>query len=80
MRHVATVSNKTSCKICCVCKKNVKIIYECMECQSGNYCSKACQIKQYLEHKKYCGVISELDSREKQKLEQFTVTGSETLP
>ena len=51
-----------------------------MECQSGNYCSKACQIKQYLEHKKYCGVISELDSREKQKLEQFTVTGSEILP
>ena len=48
-----------------------------MEYQSGNYCSKACQIKQYPEHKKYCAVISELDSREKYKLEQFTITDSE---
>ena len=45
----------------------------------GNYCLKACQTKQYLEHKKYCAVISELDIREKHKLEQFTVTNSEIL-
>ena len=45
----------------------------------GNYCSKSCQTKQYLEHKKYCAVISELDIREKHKLEQFTVTNSEIL-
>ena len=50
-----------------------------MEYQSGNYCLKACQIKQYPEHKKYCAVISELDSREKYKLEQFTITDSEIL-
>ena len=43
----------------------------------GNYCSKACQTKQYPEHKKYCVVNSELDIREKHKLEQFTVTNSE---
>ena len=34
-----------------------------MECESGNYCLKACQIKQYLENKKYYAVISELDGR-----------------
>ena len=32
-----------------------------------------------MEHKEYCAVISELDSREKHKLEQFTVTDSEIL-
>ena len=79
-RHVASVSNKTLCNIFCVCKKNVKILYKCAKCQSGNYYSKAYQIKQYPEHKKYCAVISELDSREKHKLEQLTVTGSEILP
>ena len=62
-----------------MCKKNVKILYKCTECQSGNYCLKACQIKQYLEHKKYCAVISELDHREKLKLEQFIITDSEIL-
>ena len=67
-RHAATVSNKTSCKICWVCKENIKMLYKCTECQSGNYCSKACHIKQYPEHK-YCAVISELDSRGKHKLE-----------
>ena len=36
-------------------------------------------VKEYPEHKKYCAVISELDSREKHKLEQFTVTDSEIL-
>ena len=51
-RHAATLSNKTSCNICCVCKKNVKILYKCMKCHSGNFCLKACQIKQYREHKK----------------------------
>ena len=65
---------------CYVCKKNVKILYKCTEYQSGNYCSKACRIKKYPEHKKYYAVISELDSREKYKLEQFTVTDSEILP
>ena len=63
-----------------MCKKNVKILYKCTKYQSGNYCSKACQTKQYPEHKKYCAVISELDSRKKHKLEQFTVTDSEILP
>ena len=63
-----------------MCKKNVKILYKCTKCQSGNYYSKAYRIKQYPEHKKYCAVISELDSREKHKLEQLTVTGSEILP
>ena len=42
-RHAPTVSNKTSCSICCVCEeKNVKILCKCTKCQSGNYCSKAC--------------------------------------
>ena len=71
-RHAATVSNKASCNICCVCTKNLKILYKCTKCQSGKYCLKARQTKQYLEHKK------ELD-REKHKLEQFTVTDSEIL-
>ena len=31
-------------------------------------------------HKKYCAVISELDSREKHKLEQLTVADPEILP
>ena len=57
-----------------------KILCKCTECQLGNYCSKACQIKQNLEHKKYCAVISKVDSRETDKLEQFTVTDSEILP
>ena len=38
------------------------------------------QIKQYQEHRKYFAVTSELDSREKHKLEQFTITDSEVLP
>ena len=49
-------------------RKMLKMLYKCTKCQSGNYCSKACQIKQYLEHKKYRAVVSELDSREKHKL------------
>ena len=69
-----------SCNICCVREKSVKILHKCRKCQSGKYCSKACQAKQYLEHHKYCAVISELDSRKKHKLEQFTVTDSEILP
>ena len=80
VRHAATVSIKITCNIRCVCKKKVKILYKCTTCQSGNYYSKACQTKQYPEHKKYWAVISELDSREKHKLEQFTVTDSEVLP
>ena len=68
-RHAATVCNNTSCSICCVCvRKMLKMLYKCTKCQSGNYCWKACQIKQYLEHKKYRAVVSELDSREKHKL------------
>ena len=74
-RRGATLSNKV-----CVCKKNVKILYKYTKCQSGKYCLKACQSKQYPEHKKHCAVISVLDSREKHKLEQFTVTDSEILP
>ena len=31
------------------------------------------------EHKKYCAVVSELESREKHKSEQFTVKDSENL-
>ena len=63
-----------------MCNKNVKMLYKCTKCQPGNYCSKACQTKQYGEHKKYCAVVSELESREKHKSEHFTVKDSENLP
>ena len=63
-----------------MCNKNVKMLYKCTRYLSGNYCSKACQTKQYREHKKYCAVVSELEIREKHKSEQFTVKDSENLP
>ena len=59
-------------------------VYKCYKCNSGRYCSRDCQRKQFNKHKKYCRYISELESLEQEKLKcyskDYSVTDNETLP
>ena len=61
-----------------------EIVYKCCKCNSGRYCSRDCQSKQFNEHKKYCRYISELETLEQEKLKpnfkDYSVTDKETLP
>ena len=76
--------NKSSKNICYVCKIKSKTLYKCCKCNSGRYCSRDCQCKQFNEREKYRRYISESESLEQEKLKHYSKdyseTDNETLP
>lgn len=48
------LKSKTNKKECCVCKKQIYNVKLCSRCMTTRYCSKSCQNKDYIYHKKAC--------------------------
>ena len=60
--------------VCCVCGSTEEV-RRCGKCKLVSYCSKVCQVSHLAHHKKYCGVIADVQKLETDKLyRDFTVS------
>jgi len=48
-------------RLCSFCYKAPDKIFQCGKCHKRPYCSRCCQIKDWTQHKIWCGKVAELD-------------------
>ena len=62
-----SVTKENEPSTCLNCFRNCPVVFKCLKCNSGVYCSEKCGSQHYFEHKVLCTAISDLENIDRGK-------------